>query len=200
MIRDPKVLAEQQAAKDAAERILRASGYFRTIEMTWGFCPVTFEGQLTSGHYVYFKARGHWIAIEISDDKDHDRPVLTIVQKYDNPAADEVEAEVGAGGMNTSAAAEVLKTRLTRVMSQLLRMNDTKASKLPFFRVTVKDRENRNNRMEVARACLALGVDVVTVDGPDKSVIITCQPIHAFNVCTAVIAEVESTVPYEPKN
>lgn len=198
MIKGAKHSAEYLATKEAAERILCNAGYFKSVSVTWGFCPVTIEGQLTTGHYVTFYARGTWISIEVFADKRRTKSVMAIAQQFDD-TDDEVAAEVGAGAMDLSEAAKVLLTRLAPLMHRLAAMQKGTALQMPMYQVTVKDGKRRNQRMEVARACLALGVEVVSIEGPDNSVLITCQPVHAFHVCPAVIKGVVSTVLYEQK-
>lgn len=49
---------------------LAATGWFTELEGPWGQVPVQFTGQLTSGEYVYFRARGTKISLEVFASKD----------------------------------------------------------------------------------------------------------------------------------
>lgn len=44
---------------------LLATGWFTELEGPWGQMPVQFTGRLSSGEYVYFRARGTEISLEI---------------------------------------------------------------------------------------------------------------------------------------
>lgn len=46
------------------------SDYFESCTGPWGACPVQLTGRLKSGEFVYFRARGRRVELEISTDEE----------------------------------------------------------------------------------------------------------------------------------
>lgn len=55
----------------SAQEILHHSDLFQRWQGPFGAVPVQFVGELKQGHYVYFRARGKKIAMQIASSEEH---------------------------------------------------------------------------------------------------------------------------------
>ena len=55
----------------SAQEILHSSGLFQRWQGPFGAVPVQFVGELKQGQYVYFRARGSKIAMQIASSEEH---------------------------------------------------------------------------------------------------------------------------------
>ncbi|MDX1987205.1 MAG: hypothetical protein SFV17_11015 [Candidatus Obscuribacter sp.] len=57
---------EEVASRARAQTALQDSGYFRRWQGPFGAVPVQFLAELTSGEFVYFRARGKKLSMQIA--------------------------------------------------------------------------------------------------------------------------------------
>lgn len=57
---------EEAASRASAQTALQNSGYFRRWQGPFGAVPVQFLAELTSGEFVYFRARGQKLSMQIA--------------------------------------------------------------------------------------------------------------------------------------
>ncbi len=91
---------------------LRASGFFREFWGPSGGCPVQLMGILKNGDFVYFRARGKKVELEIS--REVDGEVHACYRKRY-----EIKHELGTGILPESVAVPLIKRWLTDYSGKL---------------------------------------------------------------------------------
>ncbi|MBZ0186638.1 MAG: hypothetical protein K8F91_10350 [Candidatus Obscuribacterales bacterium] len=90
---------------------LLASGFFSNFEGPFGLVPVQLVGNLTTGEYVYFRARMRKASLTIFESEEawltSDNAIATFEKTYD------IEDDIGIGCMDADEAATLVSQWLT---------------------------------------------------------------------------------------
>ena len=86
---------------------LIASGWFSDLHGPYGKVPVQFVGSLVSGEYVYFRARGEEVSLEVYPSEADFEADLNLIARYSEKV--ERHDDLGAGLMDNETCVGYIK-------------------------------------------------------------------------------------------